>query len=155
MGKLFKVGGVLLIIWLIILFFKKNSPENQNTIESATPAYVNVAVKISDITLKLIYEFSSMEKCQQIVNDDKKSNIIADFEKMCSGSTECKSVNISACSTSIDSKYIKMLNKNYSGSQYLHLTDSRNTQERTVIAFWELTNDEAEKVCNYIKSRKS
>ena len=44
-----------------------------------------------------------------------------------------------------------MLDKNYHDTHYIYLSDSKLTDQRGVIVFWGLNEQESEKMCDYVK----
>lgn len=47
----------------------------------------------------------------------------------------------------MDDKYLSMMNKQFKGSHYMHISDTTNTNERGVIAFWGLSDQESMNLC--------
>ena len=160
MSKVLKWLGGLFIIGLIGIF-KTNHTLNENnnanqqisqtpaTQVTNTPAYINLDLKTNGYSLKLVYEFSNIEQCEKAVQSRNTHGFIKDFKNSCF--SDCEITSNLSCSSYTDTKYISMLNQKYSGSQYLHSSSKNNPNERSVIAFWGLSNQEAEQLCHYLK----
>lgn len=160
MSKVLKWVGGLLIIGLIGMFktnhtLNGNNNTNQQISQSPTtqvtntPAYINLDLKADGYTLKLVYAFANIEQCEKIIQSSSGSGLMRDFKNSCT--LDCEILSNLSCSSFTDTKYISMLNQEYSGSQYLHISNKNDPNERGVIAFWGLSNQEAEQLCNYVK----
>ena len=160
MNKIFLTVIAMVLIGLGLYAFapKSQKPETNTTASGPqTPTYVDVEIKLNvegrDISGKLVFEFPNLQRCQE--ESINNQSYIKDYSKQCDRDSLCKSVHVGSCSSFVDSKYISMLNKQFSGSHYMHISDSKNPNERGVIAFWGLSDNEAEKVCTDTSKRTS
>lgn len=115
-----------------------------------TPTYIDVEIKLDvkgrDISGKLVFEFPSMERCQAESGNQK--SFVQEYNETCNESRGCKSVQVGSCSSFVDDKYLSMLNKQFKGSHYMHISDTQTSDERGVLAFWGLSDEEATALCD-------
>lgn len=128
---------------------KTPNPSTAVNTTAQTPTYIDVEIKLDvqgrDISGKLVFEFPSMERCQ--AESANKKSFIQEYNENCGVNSGCKSIRIGTCSSFVDEKYLSMMNKQFKGSHYMHISDTTNTNERGVIAFWGLSDEEATALC--------
>lgn len=131
--------------------------QNSSLITSSSPVYSTVDVKFSegsrDVTTKLVFEFPSLARCES--ESKNKEGYLKNYESRCEQDSACQSVNMSSCAGFIDEKYKGMLNKQFSGTHFLHVSAKRTPDERGVIVFWGLNDDEAKSMCDYVDKRNT
>ncbi len=152
MNKLIVTILAMLAIGIAIYTFssKSTTPEATNVAnEPQIPTYIDVEIKLDvagrDVSGKLVFEFPNIKRCEEESNN--KQSFIQEYNQQCTEMNGCKSIQIGSCSNYVDHKYISMLNKQFKGSHYMHLSDPTYKNERGVIAFWGLSDAEAEKIC--------
>ncbi len=160
MSKIFLtiLATAIIAVMLYAFFPKTHSPDqNISSTVQQTPTYAEVEIKLNvqsrDISGKLVFEFPNIQRCQEELMNNQ--SYIQNYSKQCERDSLCKSVHIGSCSSFVDSKYISMLNKKFNGSHYMHISDNKNPNERGVIAFWGLSDKEAEKVCTDTSKKSS
>lgn len=131
--------------------------QKSSLITSSSPVYSTVDVKFSegsrDVTTKLVFEFPSLERCES--ESKNKEGFLKSYESRCEQDGTCQSVNMSSCAGFVDAKYKGMLNKEFSGTHFLHVSAKRIPDERGVIVFWGLNDDEAKSMCDYLDKRNT
>lgn len=157
MNKILLTIIALLIIGIGIyaISHQSKTPNSSTVINTTaqTPTYIDVEIKLDiqgrDISGKLVFEFPSMERCQ--AESGNKKSFVQEYNEECDTHRGCKSVRIGTCSSFVDAKYLSMMNKQFKGSHYMHISDTTNTNERGVIAFWGLSDQEATELCTASK----
>lgn len=161
MKKILYIVGTVLIVGMIISALFNRKP-NESSVSNSTnsipsPHYVNVSfnqyLSGRDFTIKLVMEFPNLERCESQLKTNNTSNLLSSFAKQCESDSNCKAYRISSCTTYTDDKYKEMLNKTYSGSHYIHISDRKNTNERGVLVYWGLNESEAQNFCKFMSNK--
>lgn len=151
MNKLLLTIGLMFLIGIAIYAFSSSSETSQTTTQVGpqNPTYADVEIKLNiegrDISGKLVFEFPNMQRCQ--AEAANKQSFIQEYNTQCSEQNICKSIHIGNCSSYVDDKYLSMMNKQFKGSHYMHISNTTNTNERGVIAFWGLSDQESMNLC--------
>ncbi|WP_313042885.1 hypothetical protein [Acinetobacter sp.] len=157
------IVAVILSLGIAALVYYFNSPPSTTTnlpastvaVNDGPKAYLTASYKMNvdgrDFSLKMVYDFPNSQVCEAQLNSTDTMNMISTFKQRCSSDSVCKEAEISSCSSFTDQKYKDMLDKKYHDTHYIYLSDSKLTDQRGVIVFWGLNEQESEKMCDYVK----